>query len=50
MIDKIKLREKIRDKYQNRILEGDTKEESLDTALEEIVKQRGGNTMDKRLK
>lgn len=27
MIDKIKLREKIRDKYQNRILEGDTKED-----------------------
>lgn len=44
MIDRIKLREKIRGKYQ------DTKEEALDTALEEIVKQRGGNTMDKRLK
>lgn len=27
MIDKIKLREKIREKYQNRILEGDTKKD-----------------------
>lgn len=27
MIDKIKLREKIREKHQNRILEGDTKED-----------------------
>ena len=35
MIDKIKLREKIREKYQNRILEGDNKED--------IAFKRGGN-------